>query len=259
EPVAPKVVVGVEPNAGALGAPNAGEAETPNGGVLGTTKAGWLPAPKFDEPNGVLPKAGCDCVNELPKGLDVGVDPNPPNAGFCPNADEPVTWMKEPEPVAPKVVVGVEPNAGELGSPNAGVAETPNGGVLGTPKAGVLDPKGEFETPNADPVFPNAGVLVPKAGVLVVPNAEVLAVPNAGVLDTPKAGWLPAPKFNEPNGVLPKAGCDRVNELPKGLDVGVDPNPPNAGFCQNADEPVTWMKGCETLYKRSEGNKEKIK
>nr|GFB11471.1 hypothetical protein [Tanacetum cinerariifolium] len=135
-------------------------------------------------------------------------------------------------------MVGEEPNAGALGAPNLGVAETPNGGVLGTPKAGVfvlpkagvLDPKGELETPNADPV------------VLVVPNAEVLAVPNAGVLDTPKAGWLPAPKFDEPNGVLPKAGCDCVNELPKGLDAGVDPNPPNAGFYPNADEPQRIIK-----------------
>ncbi|GJT84930.1 hypothetical protein Tco_1066647 [Tanacetum coccineum] len=70
-------------------------------------EAGWLPAPKVDEPNGLLLEAGCDCANELPKGPDV--KSKPPNAGFCPNMDDP---PKGDDEATPNAVLEVAPKAG---------------------------------------------------------------------------------------------------------------------------------------------------
>ncbi|GKD31122.1 hypothetical protein Tco_1241900, partial [Tanacetum coccineum] len=40
-----------------------------------------------------LPEAGCDCANELPRGLDTGVDPKLLNAAYCRNVDDPQKKM----------------------------------------------------------------------------------------------------------------------------------------------------------------------
>lgn len=55
----------------------------------------------------------------LPKGLDCVEEPKPPNAGFCPNTDEPPNGADE----LPKAVVEA-PKAGEDEAPNAGVADS---------------------------------------------------------------------------------------------------------------------------------------
>jgi len=88
---APNAGVLEAPNAGVLVAPNAGVLVAPNAGVLVAPNAGWDDPPKgVEEPNMLLPKAGCDCC-VAPNGLVwVGVDPKPPKAGFWPKTDDPI-------------------------------------------------------------------------------------------------------------------------------------------------------------------------
>jgi hypothetical protein len=143
----------------------------------------------------------------------------------------------------PKLKDGVleAPNAPVFAAPNAGVLEAPNEEELEAPNADVLDPKtGELETPKAPPVLPNGELTVdPKAGVLAAPNAGVIVAPNAGVLGVPNAGWLDEPKgVEDPNRLLPKAGCDCWKELPNGLVWAVpDPKAPKVGFWPKTDVP----------------------
>lgn len=134
------------------------------------------------------------------------------------------------------------PKAGVLDAPNAAVLDDPNTGVLEAPNEPPDPNKGALETPNAEPVLPNVGVVVePKAGVLAAPKAGELVAPKAGVLEAPNVGWLDAPKGEEePNRLLPNAGCDCWNVLPNGLvwvGVALAPKPPKTDFCPKREEP----------------------
>jgi hypothetical protein len=124
--------------------------------------------------------------------------------------------------VLPKAGVELAPNAGAL-CPNVGVL--PNAGA-DAPNAGADAPNAGADAPNAGlEVDPNAGLEVdPKAGEDEAPkdellNSELFAVPNAGADCAPNAGVV------DPNGWLPKAGCD----CPK----DGEPN----GFCAGVVEP----------------------